>query len=289
MEVNQRCKAVNNRTPRSRALGNALREARLDRDIGLRQFAKEIGRDPSLVSRWETGDRTPTPTDVAHILGKLGVTGERYDEIIELAYGTDDARWLATTVPEQRAQLAALLDFEATASAIVDVSPLVVPGLLQVGAYARAIMTDGGVPADEISTRVTIRLGRRNVLTRREPVHLVALIGETALRQLIGSREVMAEQMAFLLEFAERPNVDIRVVPFDSGWHPGLEGPSILIESETQPTVVNVELRDSSLFLHTMSDVARYRRGADTVTGRAMNAEDSLALIALAKAGWESA
>jgi transcriptional regulator with XRE-family HTH domain len=289
MEVNQRCKAVNNRTPRSRALGNALREARLDRDIGLRQFAKEIGRDPSLVSRWETGDRTPTPTDVAHILGKLGVTGERYDEIIELAYGTDDARWLATTVPEQRAQLAALLDFEATASAIVDVSPLVVPGLLQIGDYARVIMVEGGAPVDEISTRVTIRLGRREVLRRAGLVPLQVLVGEAALRQLIGTRQIMAAQLAFLLEIAEWPNVDIRVVPFDTGWHPGLVGPFLLIESETQPPVVNLELQQSSLFLHTRTDVATYRRSADTVATRAMNAEDSLALIALVKAGWESA
>jgi hypothetical protein len=115
-------------------------------------------------------------------------------------------------------------------------------------------MTDGGVPADEISTRVTIRLGR-----------------------------------GFLVEMSARPNVDVRVVPFDSGFHPGLEGPFLLIESETQPSVVNVELRDSSLFLHTRPDVARYRRAADTVGERAMNSEDSLALIALAKAGWESA
>ncbi|HEX3649561.1 MAG TPA: helix-turn-helix transcriptional regulator, partial [Pseudonocardiaceae bacterium] len=65
MNVNQRCKVVNNRTPRARALGNALREARLAQDIGLRQFAKALGRDAGLLSRWETGDRAPVPTDVA--------------------------------------------------------------------------------------------------------------------------------------------------------------------------------------------------------------------------------
>jgi transcriptional regulator with XRE-family HTH domain len=288
MEVNQRCRSGNNRTPRTRALGNALREARLDRDIGLRQFAKDVGRDPSLLSRWETGDRTPNPTDVAQILGKLGVKGDRYDEIIELAYGTEDPRWLATSLPEQRAQLDALLDFERTANVVIDISPLLVPGLLQTGDYARTIMKEGGVPGDEINTRVAVRMGRREEFHRRESVRFNAFIGEAALRQIIGDRRIMADQMAFLLKMAQHPNVEIRVVPFDSGWHSGLIGPVLLVESETQPTVVHLELSESSLLLHSRRDISTYRRAADRVAVRAMSEEDSLAVIALVKSGWES-
>lgn len=287
MDVNQRCRPGNNRTPRTRALGNALREARLEHDRGLRQFAKEVGRDPSLLSRWETGDRTPTPTDVAQILGKLGVTGEKYDEIIELAYGTDDPRWLATSLPERQAQVAALLDFERTATVITDVSPLLVPGTLQLPDYAQAIMVDGDVPEADISTRVAIRMGRREGL-RQRGTRFSALIGESALRQMIGGREIMASQMAFLLELAGWDNIEIRVIPFDSGWHPGTEGSWLLIESQDQPSFVHVELRDSGLFLHTHRELASYRKAVSKVAARAMNAEDSLALIALAKAGWES-
>ena len=99
MDVNQRCRVVNNRTPRSRALGNAIREVRTASGVGLRQFARDIGRDPSLLSRWETGDRTPSPTDVAQFLGKLGVTGHVFEEIIALAQSADETRWLATPVP----------------------------------------------------------------------------------------------------------------------------------------------------------------------------------------------
>jgi transcriptional regulator with XRE-family HTH domain len=288
MDVNQRCRPVNNRTPRARALGNALREARLDREIGLRQFAKDVGRDPSLLSRWETGDRVPSPVDVAQILGKLGVTGERYDEIIELASGADDPRWLATTLPEQRAQLAALLDFERTATVITDVSPLLIPGLLQTSDYARAIMVDGGLSAAEASTRVAIRMGRHEEFTRRASTRFVALVGEAALRQLIGTAEIMAAQLGFLLEMAKRPDVDLRVVPFDTGWHAGLAGAALLIDSDTQPPVIHVELPLSGLFLHARSDLLIYRKVVDTVTARAMSPEDSLAVVALAKAGWET-
>jgi transcriptional regulator with XRE-family HTH domain len=290
MDEFPRCRLVNNRSPRARALGKALREARMKQDIGLREFAKTLGRDPSLLSRWETGDRTPPPTDVAQILGNLHIKGERYDEIIELAESVDEPLWLATTLPEQRTQLAALLHFEATATVITDIAPLLVPGLLQTAQYTRAIMAAGfAVPPNEISTRVAIRMGRREVLTRSDPVRLVAYIGEAALRQRVGDPAVMAEQCTHLTTMAVRSNIEIRIVPFDSDWHPGLEGPSLLIEFEAATPVVHLEVRDTSMFLHSTVDIEACRLAIATLGEQAMSPEDSLVVIALAQAGWESA
>jgi transcriptional regulator with XRE-family HTH domain len=267
-----------------------LREARLDQDLGLREFAKTLGRDPSLLSRWETGDRTPDPVEVSYILGKLDVTGARYTEIIELARGADESRWLATTLPAQEAQLAALVDFEHSANAITDIAPLLMPGLLQVRNYAYAVMMQGKVPESEIPHRVDVRMSRRDVVIRPDdPVRYVALICEGTLRQQIGSRETMAEQLAFLLDMAIRPNVDIRVVPYDTGWHPGLDGPMLLIESATEPAVVHIEVHRNGMSLHLADDVAIYREAVDDVMTHALTAEDSLAVIAIIKSEWESA
>ncbi len=145
------------RTPRARALGRALREAREETGRTLRRFADEIGRDPGVLSRWENGERTPTSEQVAQVLTKLGVTGESFDEIIALARGTDAPRWLAVTLPEQAQQFSALLDLEETATRITDVEPLMIPGLLQTTDYMRAIMTGGSLPSDEIATRIADR------------------------------------------------------------------------------------------------------------------------------------
>src|SRR5437660_3196672 len=135
------------RSPRARALGKALREARQATGRKLRDFALEIGRDPGVLSRWETGERTPNAEHLAQILTKLGITGKQFDEMIALAKGIDQPRWLAVTLPEQRQQFAALLDLEESATRIIDVEPLMVPGLLQTNAYIRAIMTGGSVPS----------------------------------------------------------------------------------------------------------------------------------------------
>jgi transcriptional regulator with XRE-family HTH domain len=290
MAENQRCRFVNNRSPRARALGKALREARVDRGIGLREFAKSIDRDPSLLSRWETGDRTPPPTEVARILGNLHITGERYDQTMELSHGADDPLWLATTLPEQKAQLAALIDFEQNASIITDVSPLLVPGLLQTRQYARAIMSAGWtVPPKEVDVRVGIRMDRQAVLTREDPVRVRAYIGEAALRQRLGSRAIMAAQLRHLAAMSGRENVEIRIVPFESDWHPGLEGPSLLIESETEPPIAHLEVRGTGIFLHSRSDLAACRQAAARLSEQAMSIEDSVTLLALITARWESA
>lgn len=278
------CVAVNKEgmpTPKARALGSALREAREARALTLRDLGEQLGRDPGLLSRWETGKRIPKPTDVAQLLTNLGVNGEHYDEIIELTHGTDEPLWIATTLPEQRQQMAALLVFERSATTITQVAPLLIPGYLQTNDYARTIMSAGGVRPDEVETRVAVRIGRRDVITRKDPANLVALIGEAALRHVVGSHAVMVEQLRYLTEVAALDNVQLLVVPFESGWQPALEGMFMLLESkeETSP-VVHLENRRSGLFLHEDEDVGSYRRAVDTVREVAMTPEESTGLIA---------
>jgi transcriptional regulator with XRE-family HTH domain len=272
--------ANNNRTPKARALGGMLRKARTDREVGLRSFAHELGRDPGLLSRWETGDRVPKPTDVAQILTKLGVFGAKYDEILDFCYGAGDPQWLAVTLPEQRRMIAAVLEFERTASGITAVAPLLIPGLLQSAGYVRAIMTAGGVPAEEIEDRIATRIDRRKTLLRREPTRLLALVGEAAIRQLIGDRSVMIEQLRHLQRVMTWPSVDLRVVPSDVGWHPGLEGAFTIIESDEVSPVVHIENRRSGVFLHEEDDVQIYRDAVDMIGRVALEAPESALFIA---------
>lgn len=271
-------------TTKSRVLGAELRDAREERGLKLRELARQLSLDPSRLSKWELGRQIPKDTVVAQILTHLGVTGERYDEIVGLTSGASAGQWLAVSLPEQRQHLAALLDLEQHADTIVTVSPLLIPGLLQDGGYVRAIMSAGELPADEISTRVAVRLGRRDAITRREcPARLRAFVGEAALRQIIGSRAVMVQQLQHLTQEAERENVELRVVPFDTGHHPGLEGPFTLIdprEDQGISAVVHIENRRSGLFLQEDEDVVTYRQAVDTVAQVAMSLTDSIRLIA---------
>jgi transcriptional regulator with XRE-family HTH domain len=265
------------KTPKAVALGGALRKARLDKGLKLREFAVQINRDPAMLSRWETGDRSPKPEQVAQILTVLGVSGETYDDIMTLVYGTHESQWVATTLPEQRQQLAAYLEYESNATHITEVAPLLVPGLLQTNDYVRAIMSAGGVPPVDVQTRIAVRLGRREIITGSNPAHLVALIGQAALYQNIGGKTTTLAQLRHLLKVAQYPNVDLRIIPFGIGWHPALEGSFYLLN----PTpVVFLETRRSMLLLHKDDDVNAYKHAVEMTRRVAMSPDESTRFIA---------
>src|SRR5207244_3253457 len=100
---------------------------------------------------------------------------------------------------------------------------------------------------------------------------------------------VMIAQLEHLLEMAARPNVAVRVIPDDHGWHPGLEGAFTLIESSRASALKNgsagttfvafVETRRSALMLHEDGDVAAYRRAVGRITEISLAPEMSVSFI----------
>jgi len=274
------CCMVRSSSPKALALGARLRAARTATGKSQREVGKALKIDSGTLSRYETGERPPGPEEVAAILAVLGVSGVERDEIIDLARNPSGTTWLAVSLPEQRAQLSALLEFEQMATEITAVAPLLPPGLLQTGPFARAMMREGDVPDDEVEMRVAVRVGRRDILMRSEnPAHLTAFIGASVLRGRIGGAHVMAGQLDHLLKMGRLPNVDIHIIPDECGWHPGLEGPFVLLSNKTM-SLVNLENRRSGLFLQEEGDLTAYQGAVEKVLSVAMSPDQSSELIA---------
>jgi transcriptional regulator with XRE-family HTH domain len=266
-------------TPKAMALGAKLRTARDAAGLSQRTLAKQLRIDQSVVSRNESGERAPNQDEVAAILDAIGMTGAERDEIIESARDTSGSPWQGTDLPEQPVQLAALLDIEQMTTDYVEWSPLIIPGLLQVSSYARAIMRAARVPDTEVGTRVAVRMGRKDILTRRNPTRCTALIGEAALRQMIGGPEVVGEQLDYLLSLSDSPNIEIRVVTTDTDWHPGLYGPFVLLTMDGGKSVVHLENARSAVFVPDEDDVAAYQDAVLELKGIALSPEQSTGLI----------
>ncbi|WP_116048783.1 helix-turn-helix domain-containing protein [Amycolatopsis palatopharyngis] len=264
---------------KARQIGAELRKLRVEAGFTGTDVAEALGVQPSTITRWEKGERKQQPEDVKRYLLFVKAPEHMVAELVELAEADDTSPWLAVGLPGQRRQLDALLKVEATATSITAVSPLLVPGLLQTGEYARAIMRKGKVPERELHTRVAVRIGRRDAITRSKPAHLTALIGEMVLTQNIGGREVMLGQLRSLLDAAKMPNVDLRIVPNHTGWHPGLEGPFVLVQPEAGDPVVHAENRRSALFFHESEDVAAYTEAVEAVLEVAMRPAESAGRI----------
>ncbi|APU16066.1 MULTISPECIES: helix-turn-helix domain-containing protein [Actinoalloteichus] len=268
-------------TPRAAAIGRELRRAREDAGLTARQLALRLGKAHTTVGRWESGERAPKPVDLAAALAILDVESALRDELVELARDTDGTKWVAVGLPEQTRQMAAILETEEQATRITSLALTLIPGLIQTREYAQAIIGGGGLGADEVRARVATRVSRRDVLTRRRhPAAYLALIDESALHRGIGDREVMADQLRVILDMAKRPNIEIRIIPLGSGWHPGLEGPFELYERPDGQALIHVENRRSGLFFHEVDDVAAYQNAADVVADVAMSPAESVTLIA---------
>lgn len=232
-----------------------------------------MGVAHSTVSQWINAKRVPDVDDVVSLLDALDVSSDARDEILALARAAAESSYLATGVSEQ---LAAMLDHERRAKKIVDWSPLMIPGMLQTSDYARAVFGTG----PEAETRVAVRMGRRDALTRSNPVELVAVIHMAALLQNIGGSSVMSDQLEHLLKMASLGSVQLLAVPNEAGWHPGLLGPFVIYEFENRRPVVHLEHHKSGVFLYDRGDVDAYRVAAQVVREAAMSAEDTAALIA---------
>jgi transcriptional regulator with XRE-family HTH domain len=256
------------------------REAKTPK-VSQRAMAQKLGVAHTTVQRWENGDGEVSVEDVAAYLAVLGVTGRQAEQILELARDRAETDWLVSGPPGISTQLAGVMECERTAQIVTMYQPLTVPGLLQTSRYARAILSQNKkLSSAEIDTQVTFRMGRRDMITRSEPVQLLALLGEPAIRGGIGGPAVMADQLRHLLDVGKRENVTIRVVSLAGEWNPGHAGQFVLYESTIEPKIAYFEHHRTGAFVVDEGDVEAMQAAADEICRVAMSPKDSMELIA---------
>lgn len=269
-------------TVRRRELGALLRALRNERGLTVDQVAAELLCSPSKVSRMETGQRGATARDIRDLCQLYGVTGaDEQERLMSLAReGKQQGWWQSFAVPLPHMTYVGL-EQEATVMSIFQSS--VVPGLLQVPDYIRAIHRNGIPRLDDsaIEERVEERKKRRQVLTKDAPPQMAVILDEAVLRRPLGGAAVMREQLTQLITETELPNVTIRVLPYAVGAHPALESNFTILEFAGQaPTIVYAEGLVGQIYLERQQDVDRYLLALEQLRGMALSPRDSTALIA---------
>lgn len=270
--------AVNSRCAEARELGAGLRRLRDTRGMTTRELASASEQSAANISHWETGNRLPTEERLSRVLDAVAAPESERDRLVGLRRQADGPGQLVAGTPSIGAQLTRLVEYEQVASRIVACAPLAIPGLLQTSDYARA--TFSGL--SDIETRVRLRIGRRDILTRsREPTGLLALIDSEVLRRPIAPPDVMADQLRYLLAMAERPNIEVRLV---SSAYPGytsmLAGPFIFMEFPTAAPIVHLEHRRASVFLWESGDIEGFSTAVEEISSVAMTPTRSAEVIA---------
>ena len=267
---------------RARSLKAALRSALEGSGMSRRAVAERLDVSHTKVNRWLSDDwPPPNATDTARLLTGIGVTGDEWDRVVSIANAAD-ADWLVAGPPGINPQLASVLECERYAVRIFEWQPLVWPGLLQSADYARAVIASvGDLAPAEVETRVMMRIGRRDAITRARPVEFAAVVGMPAVRGRIGGPAVMADQLSHVRDVAARDNVTIQVMDLAGDWTPGHPGAFILYEfADDMPPTVYLEHYRSGAFLVDEADVAAYKAAAETLRRVAMSPDESAGLIA---------
>lgn len=268
-----------------RGLGMELRYLRTTAGITMARVGEALGWSANTVSRLERGQRPDTtPEEVSAILAVIGVIGTERDRLLRMARGNTDQGWWEHTTTRLTDQARTYLRFETKASRIIDVEPLLVPGLLQTPDYCRSLMIAFGVEEPELEGRIARRLGRQALLTRAVAPELIFIVSEPAMRQPFGSAAVMARQLRHMAEQSERPHVSVRLIPATLVEHPGIFGAFAVLEFADEPPVVFIEGRMSGMFPENPKEIDAYRLAAERLTDLAMSERESVDLLhAIAK------
>jgi transcriptional regulator with XRE-family HTH domain len=263
-----------------KVFGGMLAHYRTKAGMTPEQLAARVYLSASLIRKVEAGTRTPTEELAKACDDALNCDGaliELFDRLSpafrERSYPVWFGRWP---------------DIEAAARSLRTFEPLVIPGLLQTEAYARAILsTRVGDTEDEVEELVSGRMKRQAILHRDKPPTLWAILDEAALRRCVGGREVMREQLAHLQEMARRPSIVIQVIPLSTGAHQGLNGGAFVVaDLPGKPLIAYQDTASSGQIIEDADDIEALGLLWDSLNAEALPRTASLALLREVESTW---
>jgi transcriptional regulator with XRE-family HTH domain len=265
---------------RRRRLGAELRRYREQAGFTIEQVAEHMRCSASKISRLETGQIGSSPNDIREILTLFRVGEPTLCELVEVAKETRQRGWWQRHGSVLTSEFVA---FEQAASVIRSYEAQCVPGLLQTEEYARHLLAGAqgllvdGEDQTHLENRLKVRMRRQSLLTQDDPLQLWCVIDESALLRPVGGRNVMRQQIDYLIAMSERDNVTIQVLPLRVGAHPGMDGSFAILRfpHESDPDTVYVTTATGGAFMEKPEDVARHERVFEMLTSVALTPQDS--------------
>ncbi|MEV5933469.1 helix-turn-helix transcriptional regulator [Streptomyces sp. NPDC052079] len=267
-------------------VGVQLAGFREDAGLSQDQAARSVGFSGAKLSRIESGKgrRPPTESDVRALLNLYGTEDYEASVLLKLLRRAGEPGWWQRydkrLMPEWFDRLVGLQEAAAT---IRTFEIQYVPGLLQTAAYTRAVVERGlpNAPASEVQRRVELRMRRAELLQREAPPQLWAVIDESVLLRVLGSRAVMREQLEHLVTMAEHSNVTVQIVPLDvtNASAPAIPVTYLRFGGLDLPDVVYLEHIRSANFLEDRDETEEYRIALDRLADEALKPRDSVEML----------
>jgi transcriptional regulator with XRE-family HTH domain len=266
----------------------ALELRRLREAAGFKreQVAERLRCAVSHISHLEIMRNLPKGPELEVLLDFYGVA-ERTAAFLDLVDAARRGRdwWLPfkDAAPEW---LDLLLGMESSAVQIDSYDSMIVPGLFQTPAYAKAVIraAEPEPPDAEVARRIELRMARQDVLTRQpDPPTVWCVLDESVLHRPAGEPQVLLEQLEHLVKLTDLPTLTIQVLPLEAGVHAGTEGTFTILtfppELEGDPGVAYTEARTRGTYHEDPAEIMIYRNTLRRIQIQARTPQDTRTLL----------
>jgi transcriptional regulator with XRE-family HTH domain len=270
-------------TRAKKRLGGFLLDVRRTAGKSLVDAGAELKTSDSTVSRYESGLVLPVWAAVLILLNYYGAAEDQRERATQLWEAARDAAPPVRLPAGTHRTFRQLVNAERDAETERSIELAIIPGLLQTKRYARDLVTAGhrfADPAAQVDAVIATRLARQDRLNGPDPLRLHAVIDEAAIRRVVGSEEVMREQLGHLLKVSEQDNVMLQVVPFGSGSYGLMSGSCIIVGyADGDVPGVYLEYPAGGAWVENEDDVGRFTAMFEDVVRAALTPEDTADLI----------
>jgi transcriptional regulator with XRE-family HTH domain len=253
-------------------LGRRLRRLRESRKWTSATVARKLDISASKISRLENGENNVKETDIRLLLDLYEVHEPAGREaIMRFVRALNTKHWWQDA-GVSGSWFYSYLTLESIAESIRTYETRFIPGLLQAPGYAEAIISRQFRNAPDTRQRVDTRMRRQREVFD-SGARLWALVDEAALAGAFPDRRIMQDQIAFLIDAAQRPNVIIQILESDAAVRAGIATSFSLLRlpGEGFPDVVYLEHIDDASFFDSYAKSDLYRAAMEALIVGALN------------------
>jgi transcriptional regulator with XRE-family HTH domain len=272
-----------------RRIATVLKRWRDESGKSLTEVADVTLISTSKLSRLENAEGKPRLRDVRDLIGFFGKQDTKEAGQLERwVTAADVSGWWKDydeNVLQSRNGFDAHLAYEDEATVARLYTLPFVPALLATDAYAEAIYREmERRPEDQIPALMEIRRKRKEALKGREgrdPLKLIAVTHECTLRQVVGSPQILRDQLDELLVRSHEHNVSLHVFPFSATPVPTITCMYAIFEYENdlEQDLMQIETQAGFWTIGNPERVAEYKKAHESLVAFSLSEDDSRALI----------
>ncbi len=258
-------------------LGHELKRQRCDVGLTQQDASEILGCTQQKIDYLESGGGVK-PLELNALLDRYGASETERSYALDLhSESNKRSRRGAFRLRFQR-HMRLLVDMEPTCQRYRCYRTMVVPGILQTEDYMRTLFRAWrpSPTQEQIDRDTSDRLARQSVLDN-EDQQFWFILDEAALRRVAGNSAVAEAQIAKLIEILDRPNVELQVVPFSTGYYMGQSHDYTIFGYDTQPPVdiVYLEQHEDGEYIDDVKRTARYLTLWEQQKAAAMGPEET--------------